>query len=743
MFVSSGDKEVSYLLQIFGVDNLQDFMEKVFGFNDLSSFDEFLPTEQRRLEKAVVEILNKNVTSHNVFLGEGYYPVNVPEPLIALVLRNPAWYSAYTPYQPEISQGRLELLYMFQEFFRFFSGHSVAVASLLDVGSAISDSVRSIASSLNSSKKGVYLASNLNDSVLAVLKNRLVNFELIDHPGRIEECFCFVASFPDKFGDWIDDPRYFEELNSQQLLGCAIVDPYFLIYYSNFLKKIPISIFSGSAQRLGVPLWGGGPYPAFLTAQGQLVRHLPGRIVSLTKDVKGRLAYRLALQTREQHIKKEKATSNVCTSQTLTALMVVTYLLLKGKEEIEKDISTVRHLARAFAESLSGRVKNKNIFDSVTFSLNQSEYNLLKSRGIYVYRLDDHLARVSFSPLHSFKTVEEIVSLLGGNFVASPPVENGTIEWPEIFGECKTELELQRYLHHLAKKDYTHQDGMIPLGSCTMKLNPSGCLKHILNSKWTDMHPFQPKETLCGLIEVLRDFEKILSSLTGFSSVTFHPNSGAQAELCALLGIRKYFNNHRNVVLIPRSAHGTNFSSASMAGFRIEVIECDENGGVSVDSLLARLSEQVACVMLTFPSTFGVFEDKIQQINRLIHDFGSFVYLDGANFNSFIGWLKPADLGFDICHINLHKTLAIPHGGGGPGAACLCYSEELSSVLPKNFFDCFDYDKVFYTNSSPWGNVGAILISYTYLKLLGLEGCRKVAALACLKANYLKTLLER
>ncbi len=728
---------------LIGNDTPSTWMGKVFGFSKLSKFVEFEPESLENVEKNLQNLSKKIRTSKLTFCGEGYYPVEVNPILFELILLNPSWHSPYTPYQPEISQGRLEMLYLFQEFFRSFTNLDISVATLLDLGSALADGIRCLRNWSNTDNKKVLLLNSAFDSLLAVLRNRLPSYDFLNTIENAKECFAFVAFFPDKYGDWCEDLQIYTELTKMGLNGIAVVDPYFLIFKSELIKSLPLKIIVGSAQRLGLPMWGGGPYPAFFVADKQLLRFVPGRIVGITYDAKGHKGFRLSLQTREQHIRRDKATSNICTSQSLTGTFIVANLLLLGREKLLKKIVKVLSLCQYFLNNLNLEPFNKNVFDTISFNLEPSIQKRLTDNSIYFYKLSDSLIRFSFSDIHSKEDIDYILKIL--NITPSKSWhsrEIPEIAWPQAFVRAYSELELSRFLKKREDKDYTLRNGSIPLGSCTMKHNPISCIRLMGLKPFTDIHPYQPKETLAGLNGFLKEMRKLLYLLIGYKNISFHPNSGAQAELFSLLAIKNYFyDSKRRVILIPESAHGTNFASAAMLDFTIHELKVDSSGSLNFEDLKRNLTERVAAVMITFPSTYGVFDPRIIEINKNIKKIGAFSYLDGANFNAFVGWLKPSDLGFDICHFNLHKTFAVPHGGGGPGAAVVCFSDKLKNSVPKDFFNGNIFDSLT-TNSSPWGNLGALLVSYAYIKSLGIRGLKTASLRAVLKANYLMNLVS-
>lgn len=741
---------------MFKLDTLEErleFLRLATGLRFDSELPDFEKEDYQTLFKRVESVLSKNI--HGLCLiGEGIHPFYLDPVVEKAILTNPRWYSPYTPYQPEISQGRLRMLWYFQEFFRFYSGHDVGVASMLDLGSATSDAILSLRNFTKSTKNKALFINEPLDTVVATVQNRIPDLQVVMDPEEIENCFCIVVSLPDKFGETAIPESLVE--GSKKLPVLLIVDPFYLIMHSKQVRDLDPAITVGSAQRLGCPMWFGGPYPAFLTAKGNLLRHLPGRIVGKAKDKNGKEGFRLAVQTREQHIRKDRATSNICTSQSLTAILVVAHLMLLGRSGVQRRVRRLISTVKQFAELIPDRIKNNTFFDTLSVQLHEKEAEQLRRNHIFCYNLGNNVYRISFfDQMEGFEKeletlckvlgVGRTLNLQGNNQQTHTKINLPDIEWPTDFPELTDELEFNRFIAQLERQDYSHLDGMIPLGSCTMKLNSAKTLVFLNHPGNSNIHPLQPADTITGYKELIEELGKKISALTGFSYISFHPNSGAQGELCALITIRKYFKavgTNRWKVLIPMSAHGTNFASASLAGFKVEQVKTNCNGSVDIEDLQNKLSDEVACVMLTYPSTFGVFDEQVEQVNQLVKSSGAFSYLDGANFNAFMGWLKPKDLGFDVCHLNLHKTFGIPHGGGGPGACAVGFCDKLQAFAPKTIFETADFKDALYTNSSPFGNAGALVISLMYINLLGAEGLRQASYKAVANANYLKSALE-
>ena len=738
--------ELEFLLDFFGCSSSQDFFFKAAQINP-HSIQNWKACDFKELEKVFDKFFKKITVPKACFVGETFAPCNL-DPLIEnLIFRNPGWYSAYTPYQPEISQGRLYLLYLFQKFFSDLTGLPISVASLLDCGSSLAEGIRVIYNSKKPDKKGIFFINPCFDSVKLVLKSRLYaeGFYFSSSP---DESFCAVLTLPDKLGS-----TKFRCPEGLPVVG--LIDPLFLIFKTPQIKELNLDIATGNCQRLGLPLWLGGPYPAYFCAKAEYLRFVPGRIVTEAFDAKNNKAYRLGLQTREQHIRREKATSNICTSQVLPAIAVTATLIFKGITNLQKEAQHVHELANLFQSAVTEPLVDE-FFDTVSFKLTQfsKEANLdmlwrkLTAKKIFCYKIDKQIARVSFSHIHNEKDLEMLLAALGygkkKRAVATPKTAVSQLQVDQIFQKQKTEVWMTRFLHRLQSKDYSHLHGLIPLGSCTMKHNSQLTLNFMFKEPMKNSHPFQPIESLRGFQLLLKDFEKLLTTLTGFVGCFFNSNSGAQGELAALLAIKQYFHSFkedRNVVLIPTSSHGTNPASAVMAGFNVKALQTNSDGTLNFENLKAALNSEVAAVMITYPSVFGVFDPHIQEINELIHQNGSISYLDGANFNAFLGWLKPAELGFDCCHLNLHKTFGIPHGGGGPGQGPVLYNSKLAPFLKGSCPRYSDLNVI--VSASPWGNASAMTISYSYLKLLGFEGCRASSIMAILKANFLKKSLEQ
>jgi glycine dehydrogenase len=694
------------------------------------------------------------------FIGMGYYATHTPAVIQRNVFENPGWYTAYTPYQAEISQGRLEALLNFQQMVIDLTGLPVANASLLDEATAAAEAMAMIRRGSKSKATKFFADAAVHPQVLAVMRTRAkwLGIELVVgdaerdlQPDRFFGCH---LQYPDTFGRIRDFSQLIEKIHSSQGLACIGTDLLALM-----LLKSPgalgADIAIGSAQRFGVPMGYGGPHAAFMACRDEHKRSMPGRIIGVSVDAAGRPALRMALQTREQHIRRDKATSNICTAQALLANIAGFYAVYHGPQGLERIARRVNFLARLLAFSLD-EPSSTAFFDTVVFELHAGDavHRRASARRINLRYVDDSHVGASFDELTSLEDVADVVEVLSGtrpeihrlpdNLPESiPPALRRTdrVLTHPVFHRYHTETEMMRYLKRLENRDLSLVHAMIPLGSCTMKLNAAAELTPISWPRFAAMHPFAPPEQARGYAGMLRELEDMLAEITGFAAVSLQPNSGAQGEYAGLLAIRNYFAARgeaaRDVCLIPASAHGTNPASAQMIGLRIAVVACDEHGNVDLADLERKIAEhrgRIAALMITYPSTHGVFEEAIVRICAQVHAAGGQVYMDGANMNALAGLAKPALIGADVCHINLHKTFCIPHGGGGPGMGPIAVAAHLKDFLPEK------KDPV---SASPYGSALILPISWMYIRMMGAGGIRKATEIAILNANYVAARLAR
>jgi glycine dehydrogenase len=688
------------------------------------------------------------------FIGVGYYGTHTPAVIQRNVLENPGWYTAYTPYQAEISQGRLEALLNFQQMVIDLTGLPVANASLLDEATAAAEAMAMIRRASKSKAAAFFVDAAVHPQVLGVMRTRArwLGIELIvGDEAQPEKVFGAHLQYPDTFGRIRDFSQQIKDIHSHQGLVSVGTDLLALM-----LLRPPgalgADIAIGSAQRFGVPMGYGGPHAAFMACRDEHKRSMPGRIIGVSVDAAGRPALRMALQTREQHIRRDKATSNICTAQALLANMAGFYAVYHGPRGLARIALRTNYMARALAACV--KPESAQFFDTLTFAVPAEEVKTRASeKRINLHYLGDRRVAVSFDELTSLEDVADVAEVLTGKRRSLPDLTTEPESIPRalrrtdavlshpVFNRHHTETEMMRYLKRLENRDLSLVHAMIPLGSCTMKLNAAAELAPISWPRFAAMHPFAPREQAHGYADMLRELAAMLAEITGFAAVSLQPNSGAQGEYAGLLAIRSYLASKgqgtRDVCLIPASAHGTNPATAQMMGLRIIVVACDANGNVDTADLERKIAEhasRIAALMITYPSTHGVFEEAIVRICRLVHDAGGQVYMDGANMNALAGLAKPALIGADVCHINLHKTFCIPHGGGGPGMGPIAVASHLKAFLP---------DSSGPVSAAPYGSALILPISWMYIRMMGARGIRRATEVAILNANYIAARLKR
>ena len=776
--IGPSEKELSQMLESLKVSSLEELVQQSLP-EDVYNQDSFdLPEPLSELE--FLDLAQSKAKKNKIFksyIGMGYKSSITPGVLQRNILENPVWYTSYTPYQAELAQGRLEALLNFQTLISDLTGMEVANASLLDEGTALAEAL-SLAKNANEQKAKAhkfFVDSQVFPQSLEVLKTRssALGWEMVqgsykDFQGG-EDFFAVLLQYPDVRGSIEDIESFLQNMSSKHCFPIVASD-----LLSLTLLKPPgemgAKVVVGSSQNFGIPLFFGGPHAAFFATKKEYIRLIPGRIVGVSKDRHNKPAYRLSLQTREQHIRRERATSNICTAQALLAVMASFYAVYHGPTGLKKIALRIHHLTHTLYKLFKGfkkiQVLNKTFFDSLSFKLSSQEdtlklYQAFQKENINLGRTKDFLL-ITLNELSSTKDIKQIQKILEGYFKTSPSPNLKEDHQPlpkpamrkslylqhPVFNSYHTETELLRYIHRLQNKELSLTHSMIPLGSCTMKLNAVTELKPISWPAFSDIHPFAPKEQSLGWQEVLTELEQELCELTGFKAFSFQPNAGSQGEYAGLLAIKKYHEskgeNQRNLCLIPSSAHGTNPASAVMAGFKTMTVPCTKEGKIDPEQLkkiLEKQGSQVAGIMITYPSTYGFFEEEVKDICRQVHSAGGLVYLDGANMNALLGLCKPAHLGFDVCHLNLHKTFCIPHGGGGPGVGPVGLSEKLKTFAPDHF--CLNKpSKVGALSSAPYGSAGILPISWAYIKLMGLEGLKKSAQMAIANANYIAEQLK-
>ncbi len=771
--IGPNDGEIQAMLKELGFANLDEMAAKVIPKNILS-------TKKPQIGEGVSEfdLLNrlKSMVSKNKiyrsYIGMGYHDCITPTVIQRNILENPVWYTAYTPYQPEIAQGRLEALLNFQTLVSDLTAMEIANASLLDEGTAAAEAM-AMAHSLCKNKSNSFVVSpNLHPHVIEILKTRSepLGFEMIvQDPLKFDfakPVFAVIVSYPHSEGRIEDYAALTKTAHDKGALMIADVD-----LMSMTLLTPPgewgADIVVGNTQRFGVPLGFGGPHAAFLSCKDAHKRLMPGRLVGVSIDAQGRRALRLALQTREQHIRREKATSNICTAQVLLANMASMYAVYHGPEGLKKIATRIHLLTKTVAEGakkLGLTVSSEPFFDTVKITTPKAAEVIKAAEyfGINFRLLNDQTITVSLNETANIKDVEDILKAFNFGtpvtFSVADLARAQKLELPgfalrksaflqhQVFNTHHSETELLRYIHSLQNKDVTLTHSMIPLGSCTMKLNATTELVPVSWPEIGKLHPFAPLSQTTGIVEMIKDLERELCEITGFAAVSLQPNAGSQGEYAGLLVIRKYHQArnqaHRNICLIPSSAHGTNPASAVMVGMNVVVVACDDQGNVDLKDLKLKAEQHkdnLAALMITYPSTHGVFEEGIVEICKTIHDNGGQVYMDGANLNALVGLCRPGEFGPDVSHMNLHKTFSIPHGGGGPGVGPIGVAAHLKEFLPTHATvpAAGPAQGISAVSSAPWGSASILPISWAYITMMGAEGLRKATLTAILSANYI------
>ena len=771
-------------------------IHKMLSTLELNSVDELIDQtlpEAIRLEKQLAidegisenDFLNEmlehadNNNCFETYIGQGYHPTITPAVIKRNILENPGWYTSYTPYQAEIAQGRLEALFNFQSVVSDLTGMEIANASLLDESSAAAEAMsmlfylRDSAQKKNNSTK-FFVSDQVLPQTISVLKTRAnpLGIELIidsiDNVNFSDNFFGILIQYPGKYGEIIDIKTVVENAKKENLKIVVAADLLSLTVLEapgNYNADVVI----GTTQRFGIPLGYGGPHAAYFATKNDYKRNIPGRIIGQTKDVDDDPALRMALQTREQHIKRDRATSNICTAQVLLAVMAGMYAVYHGPKGLKKIAERIHSKTIKLENILKDygfAQENKYYFDTLKIKANSEQIKkIAEKEKVNFFYVDQNTVSIALNETVTDKNIEKIVAIFKKSLKSSfkpKKVQNLKSRLPDnqlrktiylnhkIFSSYHSESALTRYIKSLEKKDLSLNHSMIPLGSCTMKLNAAAELLPISWSKWNNIHPFVPLDQAKGYQKVISLLEKSLSEITGFKATSLQPNSGAQGEFAGLMVIRAFNKfrgeDHRDICLIPSSAHGTNPASAVMAGYNVVVVKTDKHGNIDFDDLSQKVKEnkdKIAALMITYPSTHGVFEPNIIEVTNLIHDFGGQVYMDGANMNAQVGLTSPSKIGADVCHLNLHKTFAIPHGGGGPGVGPICVAEHLEPFLPGNpLIKTGGKKSIDAISSAPWGSALASLISYGYIKLLGGKGLRKCSEIAILNSNYIKKRLE-
>ncbi|MDD7805014.1 MAG: aminomethyl-transferring glycine dehydrogenase [Endozoicomonas sp. (ex Botrylloides leachii)] len=718
-------------------------------------------------------LANKNKVNKS-YIGMGYYSTEMPSVILRNVLENPGWYTAYTPYQPEISQGRLESLLNFQQMVMDLTGMEVANASLLDEATAAAEAMALCRRSSRSKSNKYFVASDVHPQTLELLKTRAeyLDIELvIGHPtadlGK-EEVFGIQLQYPGTYGEISDIASIIAKAKAKKIITTVATDLLALMLLKS-PGEMGADIVLGSSQRFGVSMGFGGPHAAFFAAKSQLKRSIPGRIIGVSVDARGNQALRMAMQTREQHIRREKATSNICTAQALLANLASFYAVYHGPKGLKIIAERVHRLTAILQKSLTdmGYQCNESYFDTLTIkvgSQQQSIYQRALEHNCNLRLISHDRLGVSLDETTTPDDVVELFDIFMGkgkaldlNFIddcITSGEATGILETQRrtdavlthpVFNRYHSETEMMRYIKKLENKDYSLTHGMIPLGSCTMKLNAATEMLPISWPEFANIHPYAPRDQVQGYLDMIAQLHEALVEITGYDEVSMQPNSGASGEYAGLLAIRKYQasigESARHICLIPSSAHGTNPASAVMAGMKVVIVDCDINGNVDLTDLrnkAEQYSDILAALMVTYPSTHGVYEEDIKEVCATIHQHGGQVYMDGANMNAMVGIARPGDIGSDVSHLNLHKTFAIPHGGGGPGVGPIGVKSHLAPFLPNHTVSpVYEQGGIGAVAAAPFGSASILTITWSYIHMLGAKGLTEATEVAILTANYI------
>ena len=762
-------EEQNMMLKELGYKNLDELIKNTVPENILLKDDLDIgdPNSEYKALRKLKNISKKNKV-YSSFIGMGYYGTYTPYVILRNILENPGWYTSYTPYQPEVAQGRLEMLMNFQQMIIDFTGMDIANASLLDEGTAAAEAMGLSYRISKTDSNKVFVSKNCHPQTIEVIQTRAepLGVEVIvgnEDTDIKDDIICGIISYPGTLGDIKDPSEAISKIHKKNGKAVLVCDLLALAKLKT-PGELGADIAVGSSQRFGIPMGYGGPHAAFFATKDEYKRSMPGRIVGVSVDRHGKKAYRLALQTREQHIRRDKATSNICTAQALLAIVSAAYAVYHGPKGIKKISESVSQLTKNFADKLkqSGyELYSDHFFDTVTVkTLDKTDkiYKNALDEGVNIRKINSEMLAVSFDERKNLYRANQLLKIFNCSETIKETMNESLSNIPKsllrsstyldhpVFNSYHSETEMLRYLKKLEDSDIALNRSMIALGSCTMKLNAVSEMIPVTWKEFSQPHPFSPIEQMDGYRELFTDLKNWLRSITGFSGVSLQPNAGAQGEFAGLMVIRKFHekNNesNRNVCLIPSSAHGTNPASAQMVGMKVVVVKCDEHGNVDFEDLKKKAEENkdnLAALMVTYPSTHGVFEEKITDICKLIHDHGGQVYMDGANLNALVGIAKPGKFGPDVCHINLHKTFCIPHGGGGPGMGPIACKRHLEIFLPKHSVikDCGPTTGIGAVSAAPWGSSSILSISWMYIKMMGSEGLKKASQVAILNANYI------
>ena len=765
------------MLSVIGLKSVEELISKTVPDNIRSKKAMEIPAGLTEFEmlQALKKTGEKNIVATN-FIGQGYYGTITPSVILRNIFENPGWYTQYTPYQAEIAQGRLESLLNFQTMITDLTGMSISNASLLDEATAAAEAMAMIFNHVNKAEIATQPKLFVDQSIFTQTKDVLatranpIGIEIVEgHYNEVEinnQFFGAIIQYPNSKGNIADYQQFIDRVHEAGGLVILVAD----ILALTLLKspgELNADVAVGNTQRFGVPMGFGGPHAAYFATKDEFKRGMPGRLIGVSVDAQGNRALRMALQTREQHIKREKATSNICTAQALLANMAVMYAVYHGPQGLKKIASKIHALAQNLEQQLKSLgIQQANEFYFDTLHLHGFDSSALQKlaneKNINFNYFKDETVSITIDETISNAHVQEVVALfeiltgkkstatnaaVKNENIPSQLVRSSSYLQHPVFNIHQSETQMMRYIKQLENKDLSLNTSMISLGSCTMKLNAATEMIPVSWPAFSTMHPFAPSHQTLGYHEMANELSAYLCQTTGFTACSLQPNSGAQGEYAGLLTIRSYHQHHqqahRNIVLIPISAHGTNPASAVMAGFKVVVVACDTAGDIDMNDLKEKAllhKDALGALMVTYPSTHGVFEETIIDICSLIHELGGLVYMDGANMNAQVGLTSPGNIGADVCHLNLHKTFAIPHGGGGPGMGPICVNDKLAPFLPGHSQQGNGANAV---SAAPIGSASILLISYAYIKMLGAEGLALSTAYAILNANYMKARLEK
>ncbi len=775
--IGPNDEEIDAMLRDLGFDNLEGLIDATVPKN--IRFDRQLNLPEAKSEMEALAELRATSKKNKVarsFIGAGYHDCITPPVIQRNILENPGWYTAYTPYQAELAQGRLEALLNFQTMIVDLTKLDIANASLLDEATAAAETM-TLCHAVAFNRKTFFVADNCHPQTIEVVRTRAkpLGIEVkIDNYSRCkfdDTVFGALVQYPATDGAIYDYTEFVRQAHDAGALVVVAAD----IFALTLLKppgEFGADVAVGNTQRFGVPLGFGGPHAAYFATRDQFKRHMPGRLVGVSHDAEGRPAYRLALQTREQHIRRDKATSNICTAQVLLAVIASMYAVYHGPRGLRAIAQRVHNLTRRLADS-GLKIVHENFVDTLHVDLGNQTADEVLSRaakaGINLRKLGANAVGISLDETTTDSDFQKMTAIFESDRnTGVPPVtataETAVLRIPQfalrdsaflthpVFNTHHTETEMLRYLKKLESRDLSLTTSMIPLGSCTMKLNATAEMFPISWPEFSKMHPFAPVDQTLGYIEMCKQLEEWLAEITGFAAVSLQPNAGSQGEYAGLLAIREYHNflgeAHRNVCLIPTSAHGTNPASAVMAGFKVVAVACLKDGDVDLADLRAKADEHardLAALMVTYPSTHGVFETTIREICEIVHTHGGQVYMDGANMNAQVGLCRPGDYGADVCHLNLHKTFCIPHGGGGPGVGPIGVAKHLAPFLPAQASLNEDVElnkRVGPVAAAPYGSASILTITWMYIRMMGAAGLKRASEVAILNANYIAKRLD-